>query len=96
MNNKMTRIEAKNLAVEALNFIVRDEKLLQRFLELTGIGAHDLRQSAAEPGFFAAILGFLCANEQDLYEFCVAVNIDPEHVGVALSILPGGYQEDLL
>jgi len=94
MKNKITKDEAESLAIEALAFIAANDTLLQRFLALTGIGAHDLRQAAKQEGFFAAILHFLCANEPDLLEFCALAHIQPEWVNTALSTLPGGYQEE--
>jgi len=94
MKNIINRDEAESLAIEALGFIAGNDELLQKFLALTGIGRHDLRQAAAQAGFFAGVLNFLCANEADLLNFCISVNIQPEQVNEALAVLPGGYQEE--
>ena len=42
---------ARSMAVEALRFLAADETRLERFLAVTGLGPHNLRRAAADPGF---------------------------------------------
>jgi len=82
--------EAQQVAIAALGFMAARPDLLARFFTLTGIAATDIRQAAAQTGFLAAVLQFLCAHEPDLLEFCNFAHIAPERVGAAVEILPGG------
>jgi hypothetical protein len=81
---------AEAVAIEALAFIAGDDKLLPRFLAITGIEAHAIRQAAREPGFLAGVLDFLLAHEPSLIAFCEASGRKPETVMAARRSLPGG------
>ena len=81
---------AEAVAIEALAFIASDEKLLPRFLAITGIEAHAIRQAAREPGFMAGVLDFLLAHEPTLIEFCEASGRKPETIMAARRALPVG------
>jgi len=81
---------AEAVAIEALAFIASNEKLLPRFLAITGIEAHAIRQAAREPGFMAGVLDFLLAHEPTLIEFCEASGRKPETIMAARRALPGG------
>ncbi len=84
---------AHQVAIQALAFIAGDEKLLMRFLDLTGIAANDIRRAAGEPGFSAGVLQFICAHEPTLMAFCEASNVKPATVMAAKQVLPGGAEE---
>ena len=66
---KLTKSSAETLAIEALNFLAAEPERLDRFLALSGIGLENLRAAAAEPGFLAAILAHLAADEKLLLAF---------------------------
>ena len=78
------------VAIEALGFIAADDRLLPRFLSLTGIEAASIRQAAREPGFLAGVLDFVLAHEPTLMAFCEASGRDPASVAAARQRLPGG------
>jgi hypothetical protein len=84
------RAAAEALAVEALAFIASDDKLLPRFLAITGIEAADIRRAAAQPGFMAGVLQFIAAHEPTLLQFAEASGRDPASVTRALAALPFG------
>ena len=84
---------AEDIAVSALSWLVQDEALLRRFLDLSGIEASDIRAAAAEPGFFAGILKFIAAHEPTLNAFADAEAIHPSVIMKAIRALPGGSDE---
>jgi hypothetical protein len=84
------RDNAEALAIQALGFVASDPELLPRFLAITGIEAHSIRQAAGEPGFLAGVLQFILAHEPTLLRFSEATGIAPGSVAVALRALPFG------
>ncbi len=92
VNNRTSRETAESLAISALGFIAADERLLPRFLAITGIEAGQIRQVAREPGFMAGVLEFLLAHEPTLLAFCEATGAKPEAVLAARDALPLGDQ----
>lgn len=84
------RANAEALAVEALAFIASDDKLLPRFMAITGIEPADIRRAAATPGFLAGVLQFIAAHEPTLMQFAEASGRDPASVTKALAALPFG------
>jgi hypothetical protein len=81
---------AEALAIQALGFVANDPELLPRFLAITGIEAHSIRQAAGEPGFLAGVLQFILAHEPTLMQFCESTGIAPGAVAKALRSLPLG------
>jgi hypothetical protein len=75
------------VAIEALAWISQNSSRLERFLAISGLGPQNLRQAAAEPGFPAAILDYLAADESLLVAFCEATDRPPATVEVAQSRL---------
>ena len=87
--------EAQDLAVAALTWLAEDAERLQRFLAVSGLGPQNLRSAAAAPGFLAAILDYLAANEPLLITFAAYRKCPPETVMQARRRLnPGEAQDD--
>ncbi len=82
--------QAQAIAISALSFIASDEKLLPRFLSLSGIDASQVRSAASEPGFLAGVLQFVAAHEPTLMAFSAETQIAPAAVMAAIRALPGG------
>jgi len=80
---------AESLAIGALEFLAADPERLARFLALSGLGPHNLRQSAASPGFLAAVLDYLVADERLLVAFAGQRGLDPSNVAAARDALSG-------
>jgi Protein of unknown function (DUF3572) len=85
--------QAEAIAVEALAFMAGDAERLGKFLAQTGLGPENLRQAAAEPGFFAGVLRHLIEDESLLMAFAANAGLQPEVVARAASTL-GGPQTD--
>lgn len=71
---------ARSLAVQALAFIAADSDLLNRFLNVTGLGPDNLRTAAADPAFLGSVLDSLVANEDLLVAFAADAGLKPEAV----------------
>lgn len=78
-----TTNDAEALALAALAATLTDERRAQRFLDLTGLDADELRARAGERSLLAATLAFLEAHEPDLVEVAKSLNIKPESLVAA-------------
>ena len=72
--------DAEALALAALAATLTDERRAQRFLDLTGLDADELRARAGDRGLLAATLAFLEAHEPDLVEVAQAIGVKPENL----------------
>src|SRR5208283_1386669 len=79
----------RDLAGEALAFLAADETRLEQFLAVTGLGPHNLRRAAADPGFLASVLDYLSADERLLVGFAAETGRRPEDVMRAVEALCG-------
>ena len=70
--------DAEALALQALAATLSDERRAQRFLDLTGLGADELRARAGERRLLAATIAFLEAHEPDLLAVAQAIGTKPE------------------
>jgi hypothetical protein len=81
--------EAEGVAVEILIWLAGQADLMSRFLAVTGVDASAIRQAASEPGFLAAVTGFVMAHEPTLMDFCAANNTAAERVAACHHRLAG-------
>src|SRR5271157_4568261 len=79
----------KALAITALTFLAADGWRLEKFFSVTGLGPHNLRGAAADPGFYGSILGYLASDETLLLAFAADSGVAPEEVARALHALDG-------
>ncbi|MCC2097657.1 MAG: DUF3572 domain-containing protein [Hyphomicrobiales bacterium] len=84
-----SREKATELAIAALSFIAQDPDCIGRFMALSGLSPRDLRAATDTPGFFAAVLEFLCSQEPDLIAFAANAGVSPEAVDLARRVLAG-------
>ena len=91
VNGKLStgREGAESMAIAALGFLAAEPERLARFLALSGLGPHNLRQAATSPGFLAAVLDHLAADERLLVTFAAAEGVDPGAVAGARDALSG-------
>ncbi len=80
---------ARSMAVAALSFLAADQERLERFLSVTGLGPHNLRGAAADPGFYGSVLDHLLADEPLLLAFAAEAGLKPEDVARAHQTLSG-------
>lgn len=84
------REAAEALALEALNYLISKDDLLQVFLGSTGLRAADLRGRLDEPETLAAVLDFILMDDAWVAGFARAAGVRAEAVGAARAALPGG------
>jgi hypothetical protein len=87
MTNTTSREAAEAVAVEALSFLARDADRISGFLASAGIGPERLREVAREPGFLAAVLDYLLADEPLLLMFSEDSGIPARTVPAARMVL---------
>lgn len=78
---------AATLGLKALGWLVNSPDHLVRFLNLSGLATHDLRDRAEDPVFLGAVLDFLLSDDALVTGFCEADGIDPRQVHVARHVL---------
>ena len=83
------RVDGQELAVAALTFFAAEPERLSRFLDLSGLGPHNLRGAAADPGFLAAVLDYLLSDERLLVAFAAERGVAPESVAAARRAMGG-------
>jgi Protein of unknown function (DUF3572) len=76
----MTAEEAELVAVSAFAFVAGDPERLARFLAITGLRPETIRQAAASPGFYGAVLDHVAADEQLLLALAGALGTKPERI----------------
>ncbi len=91
VNAKLSTGESfgESIAISALGFLAAEESRLERFLALSGLGPHNLRQAAADAGFLIAVLDYVAADEGLLVAFAAREGLDPAAVGRARESLGG-------
>jgi hypothetical protein len=80
---------SQSLAVSALAFLAADAERLRRFLDITGLGPHNLRSAAQDPAFYGSVLEYLVGDEQLLVSFAAESGLKPEAVAQAHQALCG-------
>jgi len=73
----------QSTAIAALSFLGADPDRLARFLSVTGLGPHNLRQAATGPGFLVSVLDYLAADERLLLAFAADQGLGPEDILLA-------------
>jgi hypothetical protein len=79
----------RSLAAAALAFLAADPGRLQRFLNLTGLGPHNMRDAAEDPAFHGSVLEHMLADEELLLRFAADSRVEPETVALAHQALCG-------
>ena len=79
----------RSLAASALGFLAGDSNRLQRFLNLTGLGPHNLREAAQDPAFHGSVLEYILADEDLLLRFAENSGLEPETIALAHEALCG-------
>jgi len=84
-----SRKDGEDFAIAALAYLASEPDRLERFLSLSGLGPHNLRHAAADPGFLIAVLDYLLGDEPLLIGFAAEQNIAPERVAAARRAMDG-------
>jgi hypothetical protein len=84
---------AATLAAEALAFLAEDIERIGPFLALTGIDPAEIRRSAGDPEFLAAVLQYVLEREDLRVEFTQQSGCSPEELDRARQSLAGAAWE---
>lgn len=79
--------DAESVALEVLNALVRDPDRLGRFLSASGLDPATIREAASGPGFLAAVLDHVAADEGLLGEVAGDLGMGPERIMTARAAL---------
>ncbi len=89
MNQELADITA----LQAVAYLLSDEKRISWLLGETGLSSDELRLSPDNPDILAGILDFLLAHEEILIDFCACNELDPNLLQQIRPFFPGAYQE---
>ena len=89
MTPKMDDEQAKIVALQALTYLVGEQQVLQRFIDLSGVDLSDLRSRVDDPSMLAGVLEFFLGFEPQLLEMCEATGLSAEAPAQARSCLLG-------
>ena len=81
---------AENKALEALNWISKNENYLTDFLNQNGASVSDIFERAKDPDFLVFIIEYCLSSDKIVIECSRALSIKPEELVEILSLLPGG------
>ena len=73
-------IEPQTLILATLSWILEDEARAQRFLDLTGLDADELRAGITDPALLSSVAEFLGNHEPDLLKASEALAVSPEEI----------------
>lgn len=73
----MQATEAEIIAIRALQFIIGDETLCERFMAVTGLTPREIQESVADSGLHLGALEFLLQHEPDAAAFCETAELLP-------------------
>lgn len=90
---RATRIEAETLALRALTYVIGDDDLRPRLLEVTGLDVKTLRSRAGHPALLSATLAFLEAHEPSMIACAAALDVNPAQLAAARATLDPRSQE---
>ncbi len=75
--------ESEEIAIAVFGRIAADDERLGRFLDLTGLRPDGIREAAASPRFFEAVLEHVVSWEPLLIEIAGELGIRPERLAAA-------------
>ena len=76
-------MEPTALALQALAWVLGEERRAQRFLDLTGLAPEDLRARIGTAEIQLSVLDFLCAHEPDLVSAADELGVAPAEIATA-------------
>lgn len=86
----MQATEAEIIAIRALQFIIGDQTLCERFMAITGLTPTEIQESVADKGLHLGALEFLLQHEPDAAAFCEAAELAPGAALQAQRLIGGG------
>lgn len=88
----MQPAQAEIIAIRALEFVMEDETLCERFMAITGLTPTEIHENVADGGLHLGALEFLLQHEPDAAAFCEAAEL-PAGAALAAQRMIGGEVE---
>lgn len=79
-------------ALQALQYVVGDEELLDQFIAMSGLGLDDLHARAGEPETLAAVMDFILFQDETVIAVASAISVRPEEMLSIRNALPGNFE----
>ena len=79
-HKKIATQQAEDLALRTLTYIASEDERLGRFLDVTGLRPETIRTAATSPGFLAAVLDYVAADEPLLVGLAQSLDLKPERI----------------
>jgi hypothetical protein len=76
-------VDAEAVAIRALDGLAASPERLGQFLSVTGLSPQSIREVASSPGFLAAVLDHVTADETLLREIAAEAGMTPEDFAMA-------------
>jgi Protein of unknown function (DUF3572) len=80
---------AETLAVQTLAYLAGEPDRLRRFLAVSGLDPAQIRTAAAEPGFLAGVLEYVCSDEKLMLAVADHLQLGPGELARAQTALSG-------
>jgi hypothetical protein len=87
--NRIDRDAAREVAIQALEYLAREPEQLGRFLALSGLDPATIRAAARQPEFLAGVLEYVMGDERLVMAFTASREIPPARVAEARAVLAG-------
>lgn len=85
----LTSEAAEMLAIDVFSWLAGQPEAIGRFLSLTGIDPGQVRSAATQPGFFGAVLDFVCRDETMLVACAAETGVKASRIAAAARTLNG-------
>ena len=94
LKSSETASDNSDIPLKYMAYLASDQEKLERFCNLSGMGADDLKSRLLEPAFQGFLLDFLLQDESELLAFAAEQGLKPETILRARAKLPG-FNHDL-
>ena len=81
---------AEQKALEALNWISKNQYHLTNFLEVNGASVRDIFDRAKDPEFLVFVMEYCLSNDEIAIECAQELCVDPSELTEIRGLLPGG------
>ena len=79
--------QAESIALRALEFVIGEPDLQNKFLATSGLTARAIHDSMQNKEFLGGVLDFLLGQEEELVKFCQKYEIEPTQPSLARASL---------
>ncbi len=86
----MGRDHAETIALQALDWLLREDRHCDDFLNASGLAPEDLRKRAGDADVLLAVVDFLLMDDARVIAFCTAIELPYGSLMSVRTALPGG------